>query len=210
MPKPTVLQGKRISNHKRKPSFWRKHPLITASLALALLSIPLSSLLPSLTSTSLLASPLRVVTLLWYRLQWALFTDAKDRLQIHDIFNISSVESTPLNSSLIKSVDWDSSVVDKVINEGNDVIQSFFVADIVTAGDPVVIRRGPASYWGLCEWDMAAQIVQGRDVVLEGVRWQSQPKHTLTREREKGGMLGSAKSNKGNPVDISDQVIALI
>lgn len=204
--KPASLLGKKLSNHKTKSSFWRKHPMIWVVVLFAVLSIPLSSLLSSTTLLNSISNPLRAASLLWQRLQWTLFTEGKARLHIHDIFQSHITQFDPSSSaqasSHIKSIIWDTSLINQVVQENNNVTQSFLIAMIASEGDPVVLQRGPAALWALCKWDMVAQIATGRDVVLEGVRWQTQPLHVHNREREKGGMLGSAKSDGGTYVAI--------
>ena len=189
-------------SHRQSKSWWRtpSRGLCLAGFC-ALIAVGLTSLLPSADLLSSLLLPLHHISVLlslhWHRLQWSIFTQGKVRLQVnHQLFNISDFHSSP-ESSIIQRVVWDISVVEDLIEEGDDVTQSFFITNVAASGKPALIQQGPAAQWELRNWDILSQITSGKDMVLEGVRWQKNPLHLLNRERDKGGMLGHAQGEIG-------------
>jgi hypothetical protein len=133
---------KRISKHKHKPSFWKKHPLASSSLLLLLLAVLLSALLSSPTFLETLSRPLYHATLLWHRVQWTVFTEGKARLRVNtDLFDVAPLGSP---ASLVQQLPWNDSLVAALLEEGNEGTQSFLVAQVARGGVPVLLRQGPA------------------------------------------------------------------
>jgi hypothetical protein len=103
-------------------------------------------------------------------LKWEYYTWMKLSKPISDKYHLSF---TPL-----EIVNWDHS--------------SKMVSSIVDKKHPCVIVNGPASSWSLDRWDFFNLNTAQSELVLENARWQREHLFILGREREKGGMLGSA------------------
>lgn len=64
----------------------------------------------------------------------------------------------------------------------------------VKSGKPTLLKHNAVKGWPIFRWNLV-DIAKSTDPKLNGTRWQPVPVYVLGQDREKGGMIGSAKDH---------------